>query len=457
MRLWRCGPRQPGAGGLPAPRPPLNRCAPASRTGYADVVTSSTDHGPRPAVAHPPRYLIRNVRPVGGGPVDVLTDGSLIAAIGPDVVPPPDARVLEGNGQLLLPGLVNAHAHLDKSLVGLPWHRNEVPVARLQDAIDFERSYRLEHGLSAEVQSARQLDASLAAGVTHVRSHVDVDTDAGLTNLEGVLATREAYGALVTLQLVAFPQSGMLVRPGTLDLLDEALRLGADCLGGLDPSSMDRDPVANLDALFALADRHGVELDIHLHEPGPLGAFAAELIAERTAALGMRGRVTLSHAFYLGGLADAELERATDLLLEHDIAIMSLGSGNGVFPPLKKLHEAGVRLCTGTDGVRDTWGPYNRADVLDRVRLLGYRCNFRQDADIEMLLRLATFGGAAVMRDTRYGLAVGKNADFLVMPGDAPAQAVAEQAPRRFVFKAGRLVAADGRLLEGVTPDRPPG
>jgi cytosine/adenosine deaminase-related metal-dependent hydrolase len=102
------------------------------------------------------------------------------------------------------------------------------------------------------------------------------------------------------MQLVAFPQSGMLVRPGTVELLEEALKMGADCIGGPDPSVVDRDPVRHLDAIFGLADRYGVEVDIHLHEPGALGAFAVELIVERTRALSLQGRVTISHVFCLG-------------------------------------------------------------------------------------------------------------------------------------------------------------
>ena len=104
---------------------------------------------------------------------------------------------------------------------------------------------------------------------------------------------------------VAFPQSGLLLRPGTLELLETALRNGADIVGGLDPSGIDRDPKGHLDAVFGLCQRHGKPLDIHLHEPGELGAFAMELIIERTLALGMQGKVVVSHAFCLGDVARA--------------------------------------------------------------------------------------------------------------------------------------------------------
>ena len=141
------------------------------------------------------------------------------------------------------------------------------------------------------------------------------------------------------------------------------------------------------------------------------------------------------------------LHTLIDLLLENDIAIMSLGSGSSAFPPLKTLHEAGVLLCTGSDGVRDTWSPYNGVDMLERVKLLGYRSGLRKDEDIEMLLDLATYGGAKVMKDEQYGLEVGNRADLVVLPGDTPAQAVVEQPPRTFVLKNGQLIARNGELM----------
>jgi len=393
---------------------------------------------------------------MGGATVDLLIRDGYIAEIAPTIsretIPETSSStattIIEGAGQLLLPGLVNAHAHIDKNLFEQSWHRNTLEDATIRNLVDNERQIRLGEQISAKTQSAHEVVRAVAAGVTHIRTHVDIDTDAGLTHFEGVLATREAYRDVVTMQLVAFPQSGMLIRPGTVDLLADALKLGAECIGGLDPSTVDRDPVQHLDTIFGLADRYGVEVDIHLHEPGMLGAFAVELIAERTKALGMQGKVTISHVFCLGMIDDSYLARLIDQLLEQRIAIMSLGSGRSDFPPLKQLYEAGVLLCTGTDGVRDTWGPYNGVDLLERIKLLGYRSGFRRDADLEMLLTIATQGGAAVMGDSAYGLAVGCRADFVVVAGETPVEAIITQPPRSYVVKRGQVVAIEGKYRE---------
>lgn len=387
-----------------------------------------------------PNLLVKNVRPLGGDRVDVLVQDGVIAQMGPSVAAVDGVTVFDGSDQLLLPGLVNAHAHVDKNLFGLPWHKNQVPNTGIRAFVDNERAVRKELNLSTRRQSALEVAAAVKAGVTHIRTHVDIDTDAGLAHWEGVLATREEFRDQVAMQLVAFPQSGMLVRPGTVELLESAVAMGADAVGGLDPSTIDRDPVRHLDIVFDMADRHGVEVDIHLHEPGTLGAFSVELIAERTRALGLQGRVTISHVFCLGMIDDAYLGKLIDLLLENRIAIMSLGSGRSEFPPLKRLYEAGVRLCTGTDGVRDTWSPNNSVDILERVKLLAYRCGFRKEEDFEMLLDIATYGGASVMGDKGYGLAVGKQADFVIVPGATPTEAIVTRPPRTLVVKRGRIV-----------------
>ncbi len=392
--------------------------------------------------------VIRNVRPWGQPAVDLLLQAGHIAQAGPNLTAPAGATIHEGHGWLLLPGLVNAHAHVDKNLFGRPWHANQTPAPRrIRDYVDNERRLRRDLALNTATQSALEVERAVAAGVTHLRTHVDVDTEAGLAHFEGVMQSRARYRDLLTMQVVAFPQSGMLVRPGTVELLAEALRQGADCLGGLDPSTVDRDPVAHLDTIFTLADRHGMELDIHLHEPGMLGAFAVELIAERTRALGLQGRVTISHVFCLGMVDDPYLGQLIELLLENRINIMSLGSGTSAFPPLRRLHDAGVTLCTGSDGVRDTWGPYNSVDLLDRIKFLGYRSGFRRDEEVEFLLQIATHGGANVMGSTDYGLAVGCSADLLLVPGDTPTAAVIDLPRQRDVFKRGKLVARGGEVL----------
>ncbi len=392
--------------------------------------------------------LISDVRVMGGGSTGVLVRDGRIAALGANLeAATPDATVIDGGGRLLFPGFVDAHTHMDKTLIGLGWYRHEVGPTLL-DKIENERRLRRERGIDAYQQSTRQARLAIAAGTTHIRTFVDIDTEVGLRGLEGVLRTRDDFRDALTLQVVAFPQSGLLVRPGTVALLEAALRDGAGVVGGLDPSAIDRDPAGHLDAVFGLAEKYDADVDIHLHEPGELGAFSIELIAERTKALGWQGRVVISHALCLGGVDEASLGQLIELLLANDIAIMSHGpSGLRPVPSVKRLREAGVRMCTGNDGIRDAWGPLNMPDMLLRAFILAYRNNLRRDDEIELVLDIATHGGARVLNDAAYGLAPGNRADFVVLDGATHVEAVVERPRRWLVVKGGRIVARDGECL----------
>jgi cytosine deaminase len=391
--------------------------------------------------------LLRGVRPPDGERTDLLIRAGRIAARGAGLDAPNGATIIDAGGRLLFPGLVDAHAHLDKSLLGLGWRRNEVGPA-IMDKIEHERAVRREGAIDFHQQSARAARLGIAGGTTHFRTFVDIDTEIGLRGFEGVKRTREELRDAVTMQIVAFPQSGILARPGTLELLDEALRSGADVIGGLDPSAIDRDPAGHLDAIFALAGRYDVDVDIHLHEPGELGAFAVELIIERTRVLGWRGRVVISHAFCLGDIEEAHLGRLLEGLIEQDIAIMSHGpSGLRAAPPVKRLHEAGVRLCTGNDGIRDAWGPLNMADMLLRTFIVAYRNNFRRDDELALALNMATYGGARVIGDDEYGLQVGNRADLVLVDSETHPEAIIERPARWLVLKGGRVVAREGACL----------
>jgi cytosine/adenosine deaminase-related metal-dependent hydrolase len=248
--------------------------------------------------------LVRNVRPMNADAVDVHVVDGRIQALGPGLTAAPDATTIDGEGRLLFPGLIDAHTHMDKTLLGMGWYRNEVGPT-LTDKIENERRLRRERGIDSHEQSSRHARLAIATGTTHIRTFVDIDTETKLSGFEGVAATREDFRDALDIQIVAFPQSGMLIRPGTVDLMETALQNGADVIGGLDPSAIDRDPAKHLDTIFALAEKYDVDVDIHLHEPGDLGAFSMELIAERTKALGWQGRVVISHAICLGGVEEA--------------------------------------------------------------------------------------------------------------------------------------------------------
>jgi cytosine deaminase len=395
--------------------------------------------------------LVRQARtPDDDRLVDVLVEAGRVTAVGPRLEAPPGVEVLEANGQVLLPGLVDSHLHLDKTLMGEPW----IP---LPEAIDLRGRMAasdrvLAHATrrSTEERAAALVRSALAFGTTALRSHVDVKPSAGLAPLEALLRTREQFAGLMDMQLVAFPQDGVLRSPGTEALLDEALALGADVLGGIDPGGMDGDLDGQLRCLFRLARRHEVGLDIHLHDPGSLGAFEMARIVEWTLAEGFQGRVAISHAFALGEVDDREAAALIERLARAEITIVTNGPGHRPSPRVPALWAAGVRVAIGNDNVHDAWWPWGRGDLLERTFLVSYRSGLRTDAELRLALRSATLAGAELLGLGPYGVIPGATADFVLVAASCAPEAVAAHPARAAVLKRGRVLARDGQLLASV-------
>ncbi|MBW6401088.1 amidohydrolase family protein [Roseomonas sp. HJA6] len=387
--------------------------------------------------------LLRNVRPMGGAAADVLVLGGRIAkGAAPDGI-----ATVDGAGALLLPGFVEGHTHLDKTTFHQPdWLVNEVG-PRIIDKIDTEREWRARTGHDAGAASLAMARAFLAQGTTRIRSHVDVDTSGGTRHVEGVLRTREAMAGLQDIQIVAFPQSGILARQGTESLLDAALAMGADIVGGLDPCAIERDPVKHLNIVFGLAERHGKPVDIHLHEPGAMGAFSLELILERTRALAMQGKVVVSHAFCLGDITERERDALLAQMAELGVGIATTAPASRPVPLVAPCRAAGVTIFGGNDGIRDTWTPYGSPDMLERAMLIGLRNNLRRDDEIALAFDCVSDAGAAGCGFAGHGLAPGARADLVLVEARSLAEAVVARPPRRLVVSGGRIVARDGILV----------
>jgi len=390
---------------------------------------------------------LSNVRLADGRQVSVSVVDGRIEALGAHVAAAPDAHLEDGGGALLLPGFVEGHTHIDKSNWGRPWYRNEVGPL-LTDRIGNEREWRKTSGHDAASQSLALSRAFVAAGTTRLRTHVDIDTDARLRYLEGVLATRQVMRDVLDMQIVAFPQSGMLIRPGTVELLGGALAEGADVLGALDPALIDGDPVASLDETFALAERYRKPIDIHLHEPGEIGAFTLRLLLDRVEALGMQGQVVVSHAFCLGALPERERDALLDRIANLRVALLTSAPPSRTVPPLKLCREKGITMFGGNDGIRDTWSPYGVPDMIERAMLIGLRYDLRRDDDLLIAFDCVSDAAARGCGFNDYGLHAGARADLVLVDAESVAHAVVARPKRRLVVANGRIVARNGELLK---------
>jgi cytosine deaminase len=389
--------------------------------------------------------LIANAVLADGTKHHIDIKGGRIAALLPaDAGAPAEADVLDLAGALLLPPLVDGHIHLDKTLLGLPWLPNQATGNKVADRIEAERKVRAARTVPEFETGSNLVRQVVASGTLHMRSHVDVDNQLGLRNLHEVLKIRERFQGLVSIQIVAFPQSGVVRSPGTADLLDAAIAEGADLVGGLDPVGIDGDLNGHLDAIFGIAERRGVGADIHLHDGGEGGIAQLLAIAERTIAAGLKNRVAVSHAFALGSVDTGTAARTADVLAKAGVAIMSHGPGGAPIPPLGLLRQHGVEVFGGSDNIRDAWSPFGNGDMLERAMIIGYRANFRHDHELQLAFEMVTGAAARILGVADYGIAVGGPADFVAVEAGSVAEAVATRPRRKLVFKGGKIVAKDG-------------
>jgi len=395
---------------------------------------------------HQKQFL--NARLADGSLTDLtVTDGRFSAITPASAVSQPPAAI-DLDGQLVLPAFVEGHIHLDTSFHGDAW-RPHIPCTNgfdVRERVAFQMR-NLEQAAPMAERAKNQLELCIGHGSLAMRSHVMVDAAVGLKHIETILAVREQYRDLIDIQLVAFPQSGIQSSPGTAELMDEALKLGCDLIGGLDPASFDRDVKGHLDVVFGLAEKRGVGVDIHLHDGGTLGLFEIEEIAARAKALGMHGKVVVSHAYALGDFSADALATAGEMLAASGVAIMTNAPGNHPFPPVAALRKAGVTVFGGSDNIRDSWWPYGDGDMLNRANMIGYRSGFYEDRELEVACDVVSQAGARALGLEGYGIAVGAKADFVTLKAEHVPEAVVAVPRERTVYRAGKAIARDGAMI----------
>ncbi|MEU4105060.1 amidohydrolase family protein, partial [Streptomyces tanashiensis] len=340
----------------------------------------------------PPRTatLVHDVRPFGGPARDlVAVDGLLVAEVPPGAV----VERVDGGGRLALPTLVDAHIHPDKTSWGEPWHSRR-PAHGIAEYVagDVELARALPTPVAE--RALRLMSHAAAQGTRAMRAHADVAPAYGLSGIEGVADAARKLAGIVDVELVAFPQHGVVRTAGVTELLAEAAASGlVTHIGGIDPAGFDADGDGDqLGTVFALAEKHGLGLDIHLHDRGEQGLAPLRDIAARTRALGLRGRVSVAHAFAVAGLSGRELDETADLLAEAGIALTTVALSATTVLPFRRLAERGVRVGLGSDGVRDSWSPFGDADMLHRAWLAAWALDARLDEELEGCFRLAADG-----------------------------------------------------------------
>jgi cytosine deaminase len=387
-----------------------------------------------------PVSALRNVRPWGGEASDIrISSDGEITLVEPARDDPIKDGELDGRGLLALAGLVNAHAHIDMSWFGFPW-QSYGGEGGTEGRIRYERERRGAFGYPSADITKNVLAEFVRHGTTTIRTHVDVDPDVGVRAIDAVREAAASYDGALTVELIAFPQDGVLRRPGVLDDMRIAAQNGVDHLGGIDPASIDRDPVGQLDAIFGLAAEYGTGIDIHLHDPGDLGAFQFELIIARTEALGLTGKVNIAHGF---AIAQIDERRRRDLLQAMgalDITMTTVAPLRLPQLPLHEFDDAGVRFAFGTDGIRDLWSPYGTGDLLGIAWQYARSSSLVRDEDLRRVVEIATRDGGRFAGLTVHDIVPGSRADIVLMDAENPLDAHVRTPPRRLVRGAGRVL-----------------
>ncbi|WP_089772062.1 amidohydrolase [Ruania alba] len=393
--------------------------------------------------------LLSNVRPWGAEPVDIEITSDRITGTRPageTPQTPASSAVVDGQGMLALPGFINAHAHVDKSWWNQPWvsYGGEPGT---QGRIAHERAERDKYAIPSVPGARAILEQFLIHGTTATRSHVDVDLGVGLRGIESVREAAAELDGAVQVEIVAFPQDGVIRRPGVLELLDAAAAAGATSIGGIDPCTIDRDPVAQLDGLFEIAERRDVGIDIHLHDGGELGGFTCDLIVDRVRRSGLHGRVNVSHGFALGELAPARQADLLDELAELGISWTTVAPVRSAPLPWRAMRDR-IGLGLGTDGIRDLWSPFGDGDML-RIALAFARLHgLRTDEELSYAVELAGTRAAAFVGRDQHSLELGSRADIVLVDAQNVPDALVRVPRRDLVLAGGRVVAAGGDLQQ---------
>ncbi|HHQ4663315.1 TPA: cytosine deaminase [Aeromonas veronii] len=363
-------------------------------------------------------------------------------------------RVLDGEGGLAISPFIEPHIHLDTTqTAGEPsWNLS----GTLFEGIErwAERKALLTHE-DVKLRAIQTLKWQIANGIQFVRTHVDV-SDPNLVALKAMLEVREEMKEWVELQIVAFPQEGILSYPNGKALLEEALKLGADVIGAIPHFEFTREyGVESLHYIFDLAEKYQVLVDVHCDEIDDEQSRFIETLATLAYERGIGHRVTASHTTAMHSYNGAYASRLFRLLKMADINFVAnplvnihLQGRFDTYPKrrgitrVKEMLEANINVCFGHDDVFDPWYPMGTANMLQVLHMGLHVCQIMGYEQINDGLKLISSHSARTLNvQDRYGIEVGKPANLLILPADNGFDAVRRQVPVRYSIRHGKVIA----------------
>ncbi|AWN35107.1 N-acyl-D-amino-acid deacylase [Methylobacterium radiodurans] len=387
--------------------------------------------------------------------MDLAIANGRFTAVRPDIAV--DAtRVIEAGGRAALGGFLEPHIHLDKALLE---QRMPNRSGTLSEAIRITGTLKARQQREDVLDRSRQvLDMAIRNGVVALRAQPDVDPIQGLIGVETALVLADEYRNALDLQIVAFPQEGILKAPGTLAMMERALAMGAHVVGGCPYNERTwEDTQSHVDECFRLAQRYDRPIDLHADfadDTSDRRFAAAAYIAQKTIDTGYQGRVTLGHMTSLGALPPDQAGPVIDLLRRAEVNIVTIpatdtylggrkdpSSPRRGLTPVAALRNAGVNVTYASNNIRNAFTPFGKVDPLQIGNLLAHVAQLGSPDDQAYVLRMATVNAARAMGIAdRYGLEAGKQADLVILDTDRVANALLDLPPRLWVVKRGKVV-----------------
>ena len=355
--------------------------------------------------------------------------------------------------RLLLPAFVDTHIHLDKVLIWDDCNDHDGTLAGAIGAIhERKRRYTVE---DVRGRARQVIESAVLHGTTRLRSHVDIDTIGGLTGLEGVMAAAADCANIAEVQTIAFPQEGIIRDPGAWELMEAAIKMGADIVGGMPHWELtEADQLEHVRLCFALAERHDRDVDMHVDETDDGSIRTLEMVADETIRRGWRGRVSAGHVCSLAAADDGYSARVIAKCVAAGITIVAnpvtnlIIQGRGDHGLIRRgstrineFRSAGVNLAFGQDCVNDGFYPFGRGDMLEVALISAHSAHLSTRADIAYALEAVTQAPARAWRLTDYGIRPGGRADFSLYRAATWPEALRLQRPPEQVWFRGREVA----------------
>ncbi|MCL5773368.1 MAG: amidohydrolase family protein [Firmicutes bacterium] len=400
--------------------------------------------------------IVRNAKLRGSKKtVDIGVAGEKIAKIAPKIQEK-GKKEIDAGGKLVAPTFIDPHVHLDKVLISEVVRENKS--GTLTEAIEIiwnkKKKYTIEDIME---RAGRVIQWAVSHGTTFLRTHVDVDGIGGLKPLEGLLEVRKAYKDLVDIQIVAFPQEGIIQNAPTEKLMRKAMEMGADVVGGMPYNEMTYDDSKkHIQYAFRLAKEFDANIDMHVDETDDPGARTLQYLAATAIREGYKeGRVTAGHTCALAAYDDSYAAKVINLIKQAEMNMITNPATNLMLQGrrdkqpvrrgitrVKELVDAGVNVCYGQDCLKDTFYPtFGQADMLEVGLITAHAAQFSMPAEIEILFDMPTVNAAKVLRLKDYGIAAGNTASFNVIDAETVQEAFRTQADRLYVIKRGKVVA----------------